>query len=68
MKNRLLAVAALAESLTGLLLFIYPPLVIKLLFGRDIAGVGLLVSRFAGITLIALGIACWPCATVSSAL
>jgi hypothetical protein len=60
MKNGLLAVAALAEALTGLVLLIYPPIVIKLLFGTDIADVGLVISCFAGIALLGLGISCWP--------
>ena len=68
MKNRLLAVAALAEALTGLILFVYPPIVIKALFGTEIAGSGVLATRFAGIALLALGIACWPCTTASCAL
>ena len=54
MKNRLLAVAAAAEALTGLVLIGYPPLVIKLLFAAEIAGVGVVISRFAGLALIAL--------------
>jgi hypothetical protein len=66
--KRLLAVTAAVEAVTGLVLFVYPPIVIKLLFGTHIAGVGLLASRFAGITLIALGVACWPCAATSCAL
>jgi hypothetical protein len=68
MKNRVLAVAALAEGLIGLALLIYPAIVIKLLFGTDIADVGLVICRFAGIALLALGIACWPFAVVSATL
>jgi hypothetical protein len=56
----LLAVASVAEAVTGLALLAYPPIVILLLFGTEIAGVGDLVSRVAGISLIALGVACWP--------
>jgi len=68
MKNRLLAVAALAEALTGLILFVYPPIVINLLFGTKVVRTGVVMSRITGITLIALGIACWPCATATCAL
>jgi len=68
MKNWVLAVAAVAEAVTGLALLVYPPIVIKLLFGADVADVGLVVSRFAGIALIALGIACWPSAAASRAI
>lgn len=63
MKNWPLAVAALAEELTGIVLLIYPPIVIKLLFGTDIADVGLVISRFAGIALLGLGVGCWPGST-----
>ncbi len=68
MKNRVLTVAAVGEAATGLVLFVYPPIVIKLLFGTEISGAGMVMSRITGITLIALGVACWPCATVSCAL
>jgi hypothetical protein len=58
--NRLLILAALSEALTGLILLVYPPIVIRLLFDAEIAGAGVLMSRLAGIVLIALGVACWP--------
>ena len=59
MKNTL-AVAAVGEALTGLVLLVYPPIVVRLLFGAEIAGAGVVMSRIAGIALIALGLACWP--------
>jgi len=59
MKN-LLALAAIGEVIAGLLVLVYPPIVVKLLFGAEISGVGIVVSRIAGISLIALGFACWP--------
>ncbi|HTO43767.1 MAG TPA: hypothetical protein VML56_06795 [Burkholderiales bacterium] len=55
-----LTLAAAAEAATGIVLVVYPPIVVQLLFGADIAGVGEVVSRFAGIALIGLGVACWP--------
>ena len=58
--KRLLILAAVSEGLTGLVLLVYPPIVIRLLFGSEIAGTGVLMSRIAGISLIALGVACWP--------
>ena len=58
--KKLLALAAVGEAATGLVLLIYPPIVIWLLFGAEIAGAGIVMSRIAGISLIALGIACWP--------
>ncbi len=39
---------------------VYPPIVIKLLFGAEITGAGVIMSRIAGISLIALGLVCWP--------
>ena len=37
-----------------------PSLVVRLLFGAEIVGVGVVVSRLVGIALIGLGVACWP--------
>ena len=56
----LLAFAALSEAVLGLALLLFPPIVIWLLLGAEIIGVGDVVSRFAGIALIGLGVACWP--------
>ncbi len=58
--KKLLVLAAVSEGLTGLILLLYPPVVIRLLFGSEVAGTGVLMSRIAGISLIALGVACWP--------
>jgi hypothetical protein len=58
--KKLLALAALGEAATGLVLLVYPPIVVSLLFGAEITGAGIVMSRIAGISLIALGIACWP--------
>lgn len=55
--KKLLALAAVSEALTGLILLVYPPIVVRLLFGAEIVGVGIVMSRIAGISLIALGIA-----------
>lgn len=56
----LLMIAALAEAATGLTLLAYPPIVVRLLFASDIIGAGVIMSRIAGVSLIALGVACWP--------
>jgi hypothetical protein len=64
----LLAVAAVAEAVTGLALLAFPPLVVELIFGAAIAGEGYVVSRFAGISLIGLGVACWPRGEAKQAL
>ena len=58
--KKLLALAAVSEAALGLVLLVYPPIVVRLLLGAEIAGAGIAVSRVAGIALIALGVACWP--------
>jgi hypothetical protein len=58
--KKLLILAAVSEALTGLILLVYPPIVVRLLFGVEIAGAGVLMSRIAGIALIGLVVACWP--------
>jgi len=60
MKKKVLALAAGAEAGTGLLLLAWPQVVVRLLFGADVGGVGVVMSRLAGIALIGLGVACWP--------
>jgi hypothetical protein len=66
--KKLLALAAVLEALTGLVLIVCPSIVVKLLFGADIAGIAVVTSRFAGLALISLGVACWPCRSASYAL
>jgi hypothetical protein len=56
----LLVVAAVAETATGLVLLALPSMVVRLLFGAETADAGSVVSRLTGISLIALGLACWP--------
>ena len=58
--KKLLALAAAGEMTVGLVLLMHPPIVVRLLFGAEIAGVGLVMGRVAGLALIGLGIACWP--------
>ena len=60
MKNKVLALAALAEAGTGMILLAYPPIVVRLLLGSEIGGAGITMSRIAGIALVGLGVACWP--------
>ena len=52
--------AAVGEAGTGLALLIVPSLVGRLLLGEELTGIAIPVARVAGITLVALGIACWP--------
>ena len=64
----LLAVAAVSEAATGIALLAYPPIVIRLLLGAEVIGIGAVVSRFGGIGLIGLGVACWPSGSSRQAL
>jgi hypothetical protein len=57
--KKVLVLAAAGEATLGLVLLVYPPIVVRLLFNAQIAGVGVVLARVAGITLIALGVACW---------
>ena len=67
MKNAL-AFAAVAEATTGLLLLLSPSIVVLLLFNAEISGAAIAVSRIAGVSLVALGLACWPCHVRSGGL
>jgi len=60
MKNKVLALAAAAEVGTGVLVFALPQAAVRLLFAADVTEAGVLISRVAGISLIGLGVACWP--------
>jgi hypothetical protein len=58
--ERWVAVAAVVEMVTGLVLLIYPPLFGWLLFGAALSDAGQALGRLAGIALLALALACWP--------
>ena len=58
--NFLLVLVGAAEIATGIALLLAPELVVRLLAGVEVTGLGVSVSRFAGIALIGLGAACWP--------
>ena len=66
--KKLLAVTAVLEVVTGMALIIVPTFVVKLLFGADVAGIAIVTSQFAGLALMSLGVACWPCGSAASAL
>jgi hypothetical protein len=55
-----LGAAAVFEALTGGALLLVPATVVHLLLGSIPGGAEIAVARVAGISLIALGIACWP--------
>ncbi len=58
--KRALTFAAVGEASTGLALLIVPGLVGRLLLGEELTGIAIPVARVAGISLIALAVACWP--------
>ena len=58
--KKLLGFASVVEFATGLALIAAPALVARLLLGADIAGTAVLLARFLGVGLLALGLACWP--------
>ena len=58
--KKVLALAAAGEAAFGLALLAYPLIVVRLLLNAEIAGAAVVISRVAGIVLIALGLACWP--------
>jgi hypothetical protein len=66
--NKLLALASVGEAALGLVLLVYPPIVVRLLFNAEIAGAGVVMGRLAGIALIALGLACQPGSAAAQAL
>jgi hypothetical protein len=58
--NHLLAVTAVIEAGTGLVLVASPPLPVTLVFGAPLyTPAALTVARLAGTALLTLGIACW---------
>jgi hypothetical protein len=60
MNNSLLAVAAIAEAAIGLALLVAPSLVGRWLLGVELDGIAVIMARVAGISLLALAVACWP--------
>ncbi len=59
-RRKILTFAAIVEIGTGLALMVDPAIVAILLLGVDLSGVGVVLGRCFGITLVALGLACWP--------
>ncbi|HTY80524.1 MAG TPA: hypothetical protein VMI34_22035 [Candidatus Bathyarchaeia archaeon] len=58
--KHILTIAAAGEVITGAILLVYPPIVVRLLLGADVVGAGIAVARIAGMGLLAIGLACWP--------
>lgn len=59
-RGQIVAFAAIVEVGTGLALMFDPALVAALLVGAELASAGNVLGRWAGIVLVALGLACWP--------
>ncbi len=59
-QGKVLVFAAAVEVGTGFALMIDPAIVVALLLGAEVSGVGTLLGRCFGITLLALGLACRP--------
>ena len=60
MLRTLLALAAVVEAGTGLVLLLAPAFVITLLLGEGVTGDVALLGRLLGVALLSLGVACWP--------
>jgi hypothetical protein len=59
-RNYLLVLTAFGEAATGLLLLVLPSVPFALLFGVEQASSeAIIVARFLGAALLAIGIACW---------
>jgi hypothetical protein len=60
LRKYLIPAAAWLEIGTGIALIMAPRLICLLLFAAPLVGVGVLITRFAGIALLGLGSACLP--------
>jgi hypothetical protein len=58
--RRVLAFAAVVETVTGLALLFVPRFFVTLLLGGDVPDGAMPLGRLAGIAILALGVACWP--------
>jgi hypothetical protein len=58
--RRILAFSSATEIGTGIGLIVAPAIVVALLLRGEVSDLALLVARVLGITLLALGLACWP--------
>ena len=58
--KKLLTLASLGEASMGVVLFACPAIVVRVLFGSEIGGASIVLSRIAAVALVGLGIACWP--------
>lgn len=59
MQRKLLAIAAIAETLVGLALLVVPRITIEILLRVPSQDAAQMVARLAGVALICLAFACW---------
>ena len=59
-RRKILAFSAVVEIATGGVLIVDPNVITRLLLGAELARIAIAVGRCFGITLLALGLACWP--------
>jgi hypothetical protein len=57
MTVKLLALGAVGEAATGIILATYPEVFIRLLMDAELSGAGIALGRLTGFALLALG---WP--------
>ena len=67
MKN-ILMFSAVAETATGIAAIFIPSIILHILFDIEANEISITLTRFTGICLGSLGIACWPRENFSQAL
>ncbi|MBK8552765.1 MAG: hypothetical protein IPL53_17555 [Ignavibacteria bacterium] len=58
--KKLLIFTSILETTLGILLLLFPYLIVKLIFGIEATDAVNILSRFAGIVFISFGLACFP--------
>lgn len=58
--KRVVAAAVTIEVVTACLLIFAPAVFARLLLGAELTGAGATIGQLAGISLVALALACWP--------
>jgi hypothetical protein len=59
-RRKILALASIVETATGVALIFDPRLVVWLLVGSNAPSSDILMARLPGIAILGLGLACWP--------
>lgn len=66
MTRTLVALGAVGEAATGVVLIVAPGGFVTLLLGAELSGAGIALGRLTGFALLALGVGCWPDARPAS--